>query len=164
MSQQHRQPWVGIQIGRMNAPAQVFKHYPEKSEQSKNRTMQVYIYNDETINRIMELENQKLQKNPELKLNSCLSELSEDENGQRSALLRLKCTTKEERYTQQSSEAPAELRGVDYGVMIVAKCNVREWEYEGECGIVVYANLVMAVGVNDSPQGKPFVPSVIHWD
>lgn len=159
-----RAPYIAVQIGRTSTPAQVLQNgYPREMKMStRNTSLKCYIYDEDTMERLMELENAVRQKYPQLKLNSCMSDVSED--GRKSVLIRMKCTRNEERYERRSPEAPPSLAELSYGALFLAKCNVQEWTYYDECGIVIYANLVQGVGTAESPQGEQVDNTIIHWD
>lgn len=153
-------PYVGIQIGLVALPAQIKYHgYPGADDsKSKTRSVEAYIFDEDTITALRNYEASAHADHPNLELNSIFTEQEEGKN----VCIRMKFTKLEDRFSSTHPDVNC-LEDLQYGDLFVSKCNVKKWQMGGSCGIVVYGNIIKCLGRTDSPVGAPF-QSKLNWD
>lgn len=157
-------PNTSFQLGRIQAPAQVLRHggYPSEA-MAKNRSAKVYVTDPDTIAFVHRLEKQACEKYPECKLNSSIVSTETLADGRPLCLLRTKFTKKQRCFRTDVPQHVEKLDEIGYGDLILAKCSVSDWSMEGQCGIVIYANIIRCVGVSTNPAGERYESNAMEW-
>jgi hypothetical protein len=161
-----------FQVGLTANPAQIISIGGVYDEHKKLNSCRLLVCDAESLIAIRALEAQTQSENPHLTLDSCIADGSEvDPNNPANTgyVVRCKVTKNEKCYRATDpwgTGAAPELSLLAYGHTLVAKCRMRPWTYQENCGITIYVNLLRGIGVNNAPWGLPVKGDgpVVTWD
>ena len=158
-----------FQLGCMASPAQIVSYgfYAERAnpDKSKNLSTKVYVSDQNTVENIRHMEAQAARLYPESKLNSCILNTKQLEDGKIVNLVRAKFTQEQRNFQTAYPDVVANVGDLSFGHLVVAKCRASSWSMRGECGITIYGNVLRCVGAAEKPVADDYTENMdIVWD